>query len=107
MDLPAKAIREQIAGAVDLIVQISRLSDGSRKIISITEVIGMQGESVTLQEIFRFKETGFDKNRKIVGQFQAMGLIPSFIEEFERKGIRVPRSLFTSQGASSPAKKGA
>ena len=78
MDLPAKAIREQIAGAVDLIVQISRMSDGSRKLLSITEVVGMQGDTVTLQEIFRFKEEGFDKNRKIVGQFQALGLIPTF-----------------------------
>lgn len=101
MDLPAKAIREQIAGAVDLIIQISRLSDGSRKILSITEVVGMQGESVTLQEIFRFKEEGFDKNRKIVGQFQAMGLIPSFIEEFDRKGISIPRSLFTTNSNPS------
>src|ERR1700677_206711 len=64
MDLPAKAIREQIAGAVDLIIQISRLSDGARKIISVTEVIGMQGEVITLQEIYRFKEDGQDKNRK-------------------------------------------
>lgn len=95
MDLPAKAIREQIAGAVDLIVQICRLSDGSRKIISITEVVGMQGETVTLQEIFRFKEEGFDKNRKIIGQFQPMGLIPTFIEEFEQRGVTIPRNLFT------------
>ncbi|MFK8136825.1 MAG: ATPase, T2SS/T4P/T4SS family [Bdellovibrionales bacterium] len=94
--LPAKAIREQIAGAVDLIIQVNRLSDGSRKITSITEVVGMQGETITLQEIFRFKETGFDKNRRIIGQFQPMGLIPTFIEEFERKGIKVPRTLFTS-----------
>lgn len=96
MDLPAKAIREQIAGAVDLIVQISRLSDGSRKILSITEVAGMQGETVTLQEIFKFKEEGFDKNRKIIGQFQATGLIPTFIEEFERKGLKIPRTLFSN-----------
>ena len=101
MDLPAKAIREQIAGAVDLIIQISRLSDGSRKIISITEVVGMQGESVTLQEIFRFKEEGFDKNRKIMGQFQAMGLIPAFIEEFERRGVKIPRTLFTTNPSST------
>ncbi len=94
MDLPAKAIREQIAGAVNLIIQISRLSDGSRKLMSITEVVGMQGETVTLQEIFRFKEEGFDKNRKIVGQFQALGLIPTFIEEFEQKGVSIPRNLF-------------
>ncbi len=101
MDLPVKAIREQIAGAVDLIIQISRLSDGSRKILSITEVVGIQGETITLQEIFRFKEEGSDKNRKIIGQFQAMGLIPTFIEEFERKGINVPRTLFSGSGASN------
>ncbi len=104
MDLPAKAIREQIAGAVNLIIQICRLSDGSRKIMSITEVVGMQGDTVTLQEIFRYKEEGFDKNRKIVGQFQALGLIPTFIEEFEQKGVSVPRNLFVSmeQNAAKP-----
>lgn len=107
MDLPAKAIREQIAGAVDLIVQISRLSDGSRKLMSITEVVGMQGDTVTLQEVFRFKEESFDKNRKIVGQFQALGLIPTFIETFEQRGVIVPRDLFitsTPSGAKGPAK---
>jgi pilus assembly protein CpaF len=97
MDLPVRAIREQIASAVNLIVQISRLSDGSRKIISVTEVVGMQGETVTLQEIFRFKETGFDKNRRIIGQFQAMGLIPSFIEKLEQKGVIIPREIFSNE----------
>ncbi|USN46946.1 MAG: Flp pilus assembly complex ATPase component TadA [Pseudobdellovibrionaceae bacterium] len=101
MDLPARAIREQIASAVNLIVQITRFSDGSRKISSITEIVGMQGEAVTMQEIFRFKETGFDKNRKVVGQFQAMGRIPTFIEKFEQRGIMVPRDLFTSNGGAS------
>ncbi len=96
MELPINAIRDQIAGAVNLIVQISRLSDGSRKITSITEIVGMQSDVITLQEIFRFKKEGFDKNRKIQGQFQAMGLIPTFIEEFEARGIKVPRNIFTS-----------
>ena len=105
MDLPMKAIREQISGAVNLIVQIGRLSDGSRKIKSITEVVGMQGETVTLQEIFRFKEEGFDKNRKIVGQFQAMGLIPTFIEKFEQRGINIPRNLFTTNAQPAPHSK--
>ncbi len=105
MDLPAKAIREQIASAVHLIVQVSRLSDGSRKVMSITEVIGMQGDVITLQEIFKFKETGFDKNRKIVGQFQATGFIPSFIEKFERKGIKVGTDLFKSGNSQAPLKK--
>jgi pilus assembly protein CpaF len=101
MDLPAKAIREQIAGAVNLIVQIQRLSDGSRKIISISEVQGLQGEVVTQQEVFTFKEKGFDKNRKIIGQFQATGLIPKFIEKFERRGIIIPKTLFSNDAPPS------
>lgn len=108
MELPAKAIREQISSAVDLIIQIQRLSDGSRKVTSITEVVGMQGETVTLQEIFRFKETGFDKNRKILGTFQAMGMIPTFIEELEAKGVNIPRELFSNDPkltATGPATK--
>ena len=70
MDLPVKAIREQVAGAVNLIIQIGRLSDGSRKIKNVAEVVGLQGDTVTLQEIFRFKEEGFDKNRKLWGNFK-------------------------------------
>jgi pilus assembly protein CpaF len=96
MELPARAIREQIASAVNLLVQISRYSDGTRKLSSITEVVGMQGEAVTLQEVFRFKDEGFDKNRRVIGQFQATGLIPTFIEKFEQRGITVPRQLFTT-----------
>lgn len=109
MDLPVRAIREQIAGAVNLIVQISRLSDGSRKILSITEVAGMQGDVVTLAEIFRFKETGYDKNRKIQGIFQATGTIPSFIQKLSDKGVTIPREIFgndptTNAPGSGPAK---
>ena len=104
MDLPAKAIREQIAGAIDLIIQISRMSDGTRKIKSITEVAGMQGEIVTLQEVFRFKEESFTKEGKIIGQFQASGIIPSCIERFEKRGLKIPRDLFMTKN-SSEAKK--
>jgi pilus assembly protein CpaF len=107
MDLPAKAIREQIAGAVDLIIQISRMSDGSRKLMSITEVVGMQGDTVTLQEIFKFKEEGFDKNRKIIGQFQATGLIPTFIETFEQRGVSIPRNLFITSEQTTNKPQGA
>ncbi|MFM6930255.1 MAG: ATPase, T2SS/T4P/T4SS family [Bdellovibrio sp.] len=109
MDLPIRAIREQIAGAVNLIVQISRLSDGSRKILSITEVAGMQGDVVTLAEIFRFKETGYDKNRRIQGVFQATGTIPSFIQKLSDKGVVIPREIFandpTAQPPGAPAAK--
>jgi len=95
MDLPAKAIREQIASAVNLIVQQTRLSDGSRKVTSITEVIGMQGDVVTLQEIFTFKKTGMDQNRKVIGKFVATGFIPKFIDELDAQGIKIPRGIFS------------
>lgn len=96
LDLPVRAIREQIAGAVDLIVQIVRLSDGSRKIISITEVVGMQGDIITLAEIFKFKETGFDKNRKVLGQYQSTGTVPSFAQEIKDKGGHIPMEIFSN-----------
>lgn len=97
LDLPIRAIREQIAGAIDLIVQIVRMSDGSRKIVSITEVVGMQGEIITLAEVFRYKETGFDKNRKILGQFQATGTVPSFAQEIKDKGGHIPMEIFSNE----------
>jgi pilus assembly protein CpaF len=103
LDLPVRAIREQISGAVDLIVQIVRLSDGSRKIISITEVNGMQGDVITLAEIFRFKETGFDKNRKILGQFQATGTVPSFVQEIKDKGGFIPMEIFSNEAPKAAA----
>ncbi len=97
LDLPVRAIREQIAGAIDLIVQIVRLSDGSRKIISITEVAGMQGDVVTLAEIFKYKETGYDKNRRVLGQFQSTGTVPSFAQEIKDKGGHIPMEIFSNE----------
>jgi len=94
MGLPLKAIRETISSAVNLIVQQSRLNDGSRKITHISEVIGMQGEVVTLQDIFLFKQEGLDKNRKIIGRFVPTGFIPKFVEEMEAKGMKISRGLF-------------
>ena len=106
MDLPAKAIREQIAGAVDLIVQISRLSDGSRKVMNITEVQGIQGDAVTLQDVFSFKEVGYDKNRKIVGKFLSKGLIPKFVQDLKERGVSIPKDLFSNEvDDSKPAQK--
>ena len=105
MDLPAKAIREQIAGAVDMVIQIGRLSDGSRKVKHITEIVGMQGDVVTLQEVFRFKEEGFTAKGKIIGQFQASGIIPTCIEKFEKKGLSIPRDLFMTKESGNPAQK--
>ena len=94
MDLPAKAIKEQIASAVNFIVQQSRLSDGSRKVTHITEVSGMQGDVVTLQDIFVFKKEGLDENRKVKGNHDATGYVPSMIKKFDEMGIKFDRDMF-------------
>ncbi len=96
MNLPLKAIREQIASAVHLIIQQARLSDGSRKITYVTEVSGIQGDVVSLQDVFVFKQEGVDKKRKIIGRYVPTGFIPKFVEEMEAKGMKVSRGLFTS-----------
>jgi pilus assembly protein CpaF len=87
MELPLKAIREQIASAVDLIVQQSRLRDGSRKITSITEVVGMEGDVITLQDIFVYDTDGVDGSGKLKGHFRATGIRPQFSEKLKNNGI--------------------
>ncbi len=94
MDLPIRAIREQASSAVDLIVQQSRLKDGSRKITNITEVLGMEGDTVQLQDLFVFEQTGIDARGMIVGQLRATGVRPRFSEKFEASGIFLPASVF-------------
>ena len=96
MDLPAKAIREQIASAVDLIVQQTRLRDGARKITYITEVQGMEGDVVTLQDIFVFEQRGVDENGKIIGRLKPTGIRPKFYDKFEIYGIKLPNDLFAT-----------
>jgi pilus assembly protein CpaF len=95
--LPQKAIKEMIASAVHMIIQQSRLDDGSRKCLYITEIGGIQGEVVTLQDIFTYKQEGMNKEGKIVGKFMASGFIPKFIETLEKKGYKVPRGLFINK----------
>lgn len=94
LDLPLRAIREQIASAVHMIVQQSRFPDGSRKITHITEVTGMEGDIVQLQDIFLFKQEGYDENGKIKGKFVATGNIPDFCQDLARRGIPVDLSIF-------------
>ncbi len=94
MDLPVKAIREQIASAVDLIVQQSRLQDGSRRITHLTEVQGMEGEVITLQDIFIFEQMGKDEKNKIVGRFKPTGIRPKFLEKLAANGISLSNETF-------------
>jgi septum site-determining protein MinD len=103
LNLPSKAIRETIGSAVNLIIQQTRMSDGSRKITYISEVTGMQGEVISTQDIFLYKEEGFDKSRKVLGRFVPTGFVPKFVEEMEAKGMRISRSLFSPKGPAQAA----
>jgi pilus assembly protein CpaF len=94
LDLPMRAIREQMASALHLILQISRFRDGGRRVTYITEVSGMEGDIVTLQDIFRFEQKGIDEHGRIVGQLQSTGIRPSFAEGFAQAGIVPPEGLF-------------
>ncbi len=99
LDLPARAIREQIASAIDLVFQQSRLSDGSRRVTHISEITGREGEVFTIADIFLFKQTGITPEGKVQGQFAPTGVIPKFIEGLSRRGIKVPREIFLHQTA--------
>ncbi|MEI6042944.1 MAG: CpaF family protein [Chloroflexota bacterium] len=94
MDLPVRAIREQIAAAVQLIVQQERMKDGSRRVTSVTEVDGMEGDIIKMQEIFRFEQTGTDENGKVIGQLRPTGVQPRFLEKFETLGLYLPPDTF-------------
>jgi pilus assembly protein CpaF len=93
MDLPVRAIREQIASAVDVVCQQSRLRDGTRRVTNVTEVQGMEGEMITMSDIFEFEQTGFEKN-KIVGRIRPTGIRPRFVEQIEDAGIPLPATIF-------------
>jgi pilus assembly protein CpaF len=93
-ELPLRAIRSHVSSALDLIIQLDRLDDGSRRVVEISEVQRMEGEVITLQKLFEFKIERFDAERRIVGSLQPTGLRPGFLGKFERHGIELPLSLF-------------
>ena len=98
MDLPLKVVRQQIASAVDLIVQQTRLKDGSRKVTAITEVVGMEGEIVVLTDIFKFEQTGIGENGKILGELKATGIRPIFSPRLEAAGFKLSGDIFMPPG---------
>lgn len=104
MDLPLKAIREQVAGAVDVIVQQSRFRDGTRKITYITEVTGMESDTIVTQDIYKYQQTGIGAQGRIVGSFQATGIVPQFYDSLKSSGIHLPEGIFepprTSRGGT-------
>jgi pilus assembly protein CpaF len=101
LELPIKAIREQIASAVNLVIQLSRLSDGTRRITHISEIVGMEGEVVTMHDIFTFTQQRIDAYGRIVGQIQPTSIRPLFVDRLERNGFSFSGEMFTSARAAS------
>jgi pilus assembly protein CpaF len=97
MDLPLRAIREQIANAVNLIIQQTRFADGTRKVTAIAEVSGMEMDVITMQDIFTFKQEGFDAEGKVEGRFLATGFVPKFYDDLQRRGIPVNMDIFREE----------
>jgi pilus assembly protein CpaF len=96
INLPEKSMRFMISSALDLIVQVGRLQDGKRKVLSITEITGMEAEVITLQDIFVFKKKGVDPKGNIIGRFSATGIRPRFADQLETAGLEVPENIFCS-----------
>ncbi|MBQ6007719.1 MAG: Flp pilus assembly complex ATPase component TadA [Kiritimatiellae bacterium] len=94
MELPSRAIREQIASAVDVIIHESRLSDGSRKVVAISEVTGLEGQNVVMQDIFAFRQTGVDERGVVTGVFRPTGAVPTFYEHLKSRGLRLDPAMF-------------
>jgi pilus assembly protein CpaF len=94
VDIPLRSARAQIASAIDVVIQIARLSDGRRKLISLSELTGMEGEIVTTQEIFRFRQTGIGPEGIVEGRFEATGIRPRFLDQVMAHGISLSADLF-------------
>lgn len=94
IDIPARSSRAQVATAIHVVVQVARLSDGRRKIVSVAELTGMEGEVITMQEIFRFRQTGVSADGIVQGRFEATGIRPRFLEQVMAHGIELSADLF-------------
>jgi pilus assembly protein CpaF len=98
-ELPIKAIREQMQSAIHVVIQIARFPDGTRKVTAVSEVSGMEGQIVTMQDLFRFEQTGVDSDGRILGDLRTTGIRPRFAEKFAASGIHLPNDLFAVAGA--------
>ncbi|MEI6210945.1 MAG: ATPase, T2SS/T4P/T4SS family, partial [bacterium] len=105
LELPSRAIREQIASALDLIVHESRLSDGSRKVTTISEIVGIEGSQIVMQDIFEFAQTGLGEGGKVLGHFRATGAVPTFLEDLKARGLELDPKIFQPSRERSSAKE--
>jgi pilus assembly protein CpaF len=94
MNLPERTVRQQISSAISIVVQVSRMSDGTRKVVSVSEIVGMEENVISMQEIFAFNKRGIGPDGKVVGVFQPTRIRPRFLEQLRTSGIFLPSSLF-------------
>jgi pilus assembly protein CpaF len=97
LDLPVRAIREQISSAINLVIQLSRLPDGTRRVTHVTEIVGMEQDVVTMHDLFTFAQHGIDAHGRVIGEVQPTGIRPLFAERLERNGVVLPPELFQSR----------
>ena len=98
-DLPLRAIREQVASAIHIVVQITRERDGSRKIVNVSEITKMEGDVITMQDLFVFRQTGWDGENRITGVFEPTGSVPTFMEEIERAKLDLDIRMFSRKSS--------
>ena len=103
LDLPKSAVRNQIAAAIDLVIQKARMRDGSRRVTSVQEIVGMEGETISMQEIFTLERRGLDAEGRVLADLVPTGIRPRFIEKLEAEGIALPENIFRSQAAARGA----
>jgi pilus assembly protein CpaF len=106
LDLPERAMRQQIASAVNVVIQVSRLGDGTRKLLQVSEIVGMEGDVITMQDIFVFERQGIGEGDKVLGQFKATGIRPKFADRLKAYGIDLGAMLFSNLGDRAPARSG-
>ena len=95
VELPIRSIREMTSSAIDLIVHVSRMSDGTRKVVQVTEVVGMLDEThINLKDVFKFQQAGLDEQGNVLGEFISLGYIPTFYGDMKARGIELPREIF-------------
>jgi pilus assembly protein CpaF len=102
--LPEKALREQIASALDIIIQVSRLSDGTRKLVELVEITGMEGNTITTQTIFGFEQVDVGESGKVIGDFYASGVMPKFMKRVEQYGCKIPPIYFLASDRNATRK---
>ncbi|HSG47930.1 MAG TPA: ATPase, T2SS/T4P/T4SS family, partial [Longimicrobiales bacterium] len=107
LNLPEKAVRQQIANGIQVVLQVSRLPDGTRKLMSISEVVGTEGDVITMQEIFAFDRQGLDEVGKVLGRFRPTGIRPKFADILQSRGVELSGSLFLDRPVDHDNESGA